>query len=183
MGRIRLKKKNTLSYLILKKLADVGVVSVGAFFPTRYPEARFWRELLGFDEKYSFSRERFSKMLSKLKSEGLVQRTGWKSRSVWEITATGKKRLRELDEDMTLPKADGVARLVIFDVPETEKKKRDWLRVQLIFADYKPLQKSAWIGVRPLSEKFMKDINTLGLEKYLHIFSILNPGTLEKDAD
>ena len=62
MGEIRLKKKRTLGYLILKKLAGIGVGSVEAFFPAQYAEAKLWRELLGFDKKYSFSQKRFSKM-------------------------------------------------------------------------------------------------------------------------
>ncbi|OHA03375.1 MAG: hypothetical protein A3C92_00330 [Candidatus Sungbacteria bacterium RIFCSPHIGHO2_02_FULL_53_17] len=77
-----------------------------------------------------------------------------------------------------MPKKDGKLRIVIFDIPERDRRKRDWLRVQLLANDFEPLQKSVWTGTRPLSVTLMKEIDALNLGAYIHIMSIGEKGTL-----
>ena len=76
------------------------------------------------------------------------------------------------------PKKDGVTRLVIFDVPEKHRKKRDVLRINLIASDFKQLQKSVWVGYSPLPKDFIELITDLRLDKMVHIFDVKNKGTL-----
>lgn len=77
------------------------------------------------------------------------------------------------------PKPDGITRLLMFDIPEDERKKRDRLRVQLIAVGFKPLQKSVWIGGCPLPEDLLKEWDTLGLTSYIHLVSLDKKGTLQ----
>lgn len=76
-----------------------------------------------------------------------------------------------------MPEPDGIRRLVTFDVPEKEYKKRDWLRAELLAFEFKPLQKSVYIGNRPLPEEFIKDLEVRQLGNCVHILSIEKEGT------
>ena len=170
--------KEILKDIILKKITEIGEGMLDGFFPAKYPEARMWRNILGLDKKYVFSKKNFSSIISKLKKDGLIESKGSKKRFLWSITKKGKKYLERKD---TLPKHDGITRIVIFDIPERERKKRRWLRENLLELEYRQLQKSVWIGDAPLSEKFYKDSDILSLREYVYIFTVLGKGTLEKD--
>ncbi|MEK7149352.1 MAG: hypothetical protein AAB796_03050 [Patescibacteria group bacterium] len=164
----------SLRNLILKKVFEIGQGMLDGFFPAKYPEARMWRGILGLDEKYVFSKRTFSSILSKLRKEGLVERIGARKESLWTITQKGKNYI----QNSISPKHDGITRIIIFDIPEKERKKRRWLRENLLGLEYRQLQKSVWIGDAPLSEKFYKDSDILSLREYVHVFKVVGDGTL-----
>lgn len=168
----------TLRKLILERLVKIGEGTLDACFPRQYPEARLWRELLGLDKKRQFSKRSFSAILSQLKAEGLVTFDGSRKSALWRATSRGRECI-EVDRMRQLKiKKDGVARLVIFDVPEKERGKRDILRYELISLGYSQLQKSVWIGHFPLPEDFIELIEALRLRGNVHIFSVRELGTL-----
>lgn len=45
--------------------------------------------------------------------------------------------------------------LLIYDIPETMKKERDWFRRQLISFGFVMVQKSVWVGPSPLPKEFL----------------------------
>lgn len=162
-----------------------------AFFPPGYSYTDPSRRLLGIDRRcrHRFSFERrtsVSSILVRLRRAGLVARDGPQKISSWHITAQGKKRLAVLSAGPAplpknkhiLAKKDGKLRIVIFDVPERDRRKRDWLRTQLLACDFKPLQKSVWTGTRPLPEALIEEIDALDLSTHVHIMSIGEKGTL-----
>lgn len=127
-------------------------------------------------------RERFYKMLWHLKHQGLIE----KKKRAWRITFKGKrwrKRLAARAEN-TLPshaytaKRSPALTLVIFDIPERERRKRLWLRVALMKLGFTRLQKSVWTGKVVLPETFLVDLRTLHLLSYVEIFSITKAGSL-----
>jgi CRISPR-associated endonuclease Cas2 len=69
-------------------------------------------------------------------------------------------------------KEDGILRIVIFDIPEKDATKRRWLRRELLYLNYKMLQKSAWIGKTPIPQEFLQNIKILGLQKNINIFTV-----------
>lgn len=169
--------KPTISTLILKKLGEIGYGTIDAFFPAKYPEAGVWRQILGLDKTYKFSKQTFHSILWRLQKQKLVER----DIKGWNITELGRKLIGKVkySPQAVLPKEDGIIRLVIFDIPERERKKRVWLRLELIACGFKILQKSVWMGYRPLSRAFLESLEDLGLRKFVHIVSIKRPGTLE----
>lgn len=169
----------TLRQLILSAISDVGEGILESFFPAKYPEARLWRSLLGLDPARPFSRRSFSSILSRLRSEGLVERSGSYKQTLWRLTSRGRKYLEEHREE-TLPSKDGVTRLVIFDIPESQRSKRAVLRSELMGFKYMQLQKSVWMGESPLPDKFIHLLGILHLRKFVHIFSVKAEGTLRK---
>jgi len=79
-------------------------------------------------------------------------------------------------------KKDGISRLVIFDIPERDRKKRDTVRAELIGYGFRLLQKSVWIGAYPLPKDFLELIDDLELARHIHIFSIRESGTIRVQA-
>lgn len=124
-------------------------------------------------------------LLGHLCREGLVHKTQKGGSSSWKLTKSGKDKLARLKQQHAnwiypLCPKDGKMRLVIFDIFEQEKRKRNWLRKILVNLGYKLLQKSVWQGERPLPEEFIKAINENGLMNYIHIFEVTKHGTLKK---
>ena len=177
------KRTPTKTFLLsaLKTLGEVSFdVLVGSFFPKKYAFTALGRKLLSMDPpSYVPQRRSISVLLSRFQQEGLVTKMGLRKSSLWRLTSRGKKILQALEGDeRILPNADGVIRIVSFDVPEYERRKRDWLRINLRYCGYKMVQKSVWVGDRPLPDWFLKKAGTLNILDYLHIFDISNRGTL-----
>ena len=126
--------------------------------------------------------QKFSNMLSYLKKKGLVEK---KNSGDWKITGRGKERLERMKKkDITRPfntKGEikkGDFKVIVFDVPESDKCKRDWLRASLKNLGFEMLQKSVWTGDNKLPEEFMLSVKEFGLLPYLHIFLVREGGTI-----
>ncbi len=62
--------------------------------------------------------------------------------------------------------------LVMFDVPESKKIERDWLRWHLKKFNYVMIQKSVWVGPSPLPRDFMDYIKSIELKDSLQTFKL-----------
>lgn len=129
--------------------------------------------------------QNYYSMLSRLKKEELIEETATKrSRSLF-ITSLGKKKLSFLrgtrKELPRMPKAqNGPAFIIVaFDIPEREKRKRDWLRQSLRHLGLSMVQKSVWIGKVKLPESFIESLHHLKLTDHVEIFEITKTGTLK----
>lgn len=169
---------------VLEKIGELGIAGLDAFFPPNYAYTRIWRPLLGLEKSKSISRRTFSAMMSRLVRQGLIERTTKQRDAAWSLTQTGKKRLIHygLRHTIDTPKKDGIARLVIFDIPERERQKRVAIRVELAGLNFMQLQKSVWIGYSPLPQSFISLIDELNLTGRVHIFSVAKLGTIS-DTD
>jgi DNA-binding transcriptional regulator PaaX len=131
----------------------------------------------------TFKAKTFYATLSRLKSQGLLSH---EKRGIWRITKQGKafaeKISRYLDyESWKREKTDSRV-LIIFDIPELQRKKRDYLRLELRYLDFEPLQKSVWIGKRPLPPAFIAYLRDMNLLSHVHILAIQKKGTLSHAA-
>lgn len=61
-------------------------------------------------------------------------------------------------------------RLVSFDIPEKERKKRDQLRCKLEELGFKHFQRSVWISPLPINSHLKKIVNQIDNKNYLSIF-------------
>lgn len=169
-----------LTRLILQKIGEAGEILLDSFFPTKYPEARLWRKLLGLDPSYEFKRPTFTAILSQLRAQGLVQPAQKRGRRYWQLTPAGRAALSERQRG-TPHRPDGQKRLVCFDIPERDQAKRRWLRGELIALGYCQLQKSVWIGDTPLPQEFVTALDTLRLRGQVHVLRVESEGTLTKN--
>ncbi len=125
----------------------------------------------------------------RLKKQGLIKTD---SHGEWRTTQKGKEYLKKASsKDRIFELGYGgydnhqleirkTPLIVIFDIPEKQKVKRYWLRVELKILGFKQLQKSVWIGKGPLPEKFIKKLVELNIFQYIHIFEIKQRGTVPK---
>lgn len=169
--------RKSVTKIVLEKLNEWGIGTLDAFFPQKYSYTSSGRYLFGLDKYPKVKPQTLRAILSRLQKQGLVTRLGERNKSCWKLTEEGKK-LFEDAEVYKVPKSDGVARLIIYDVPERERKKRDIMREHLMACNFKQLQKSVWIGYNPLPKDFIDFLDNLEMKQKVHIFSVLEKGTL-----
>ena len=183
-------KIKTITGALLEHLSENKHLIIDALLPHKYPEARLARTLLGLDNFYSrypsrkVAKHSLSSILSSLKRQGLVACTGTKQGAEWTITTKGRRHATHTRTKTGImsdfPPIDGIIRIITFDIPEKERSKRNWLRTLLLNCGYRTLQKSVYIGMRPLPDTCIREIDHLGISKYIHIAAIHKKGTLEK---
>ena len=113
--------------------------------------------------------------LSRLKKNGLVINKD----GIWKITYEGKQSVANKEaslkkfvpEDKKISTGKEKKIIVIFDVPESKRKCRNWLREELIGLGYEPIQKSVWFGPA-LPEKFISHIAGLDILQYVRFFEV-----------
>lgn len=174
-----MKEKN-LPALILEKLSEVGELSLEAMFPRNRAESAVWRQLLGLPRGYEFSKQTFSTTLARLKKQGLVKNNKARWKPLWFLTNKGKTKFLNSRDILVPTELDDIPRLVVYDIPESNRKKRDRIRKELVVCGYKQLQKSVWLGYRPLPAGFAELIDGLKLGKKIHILGVNKEGTLEE---
>ncbi|MBI3442451.1 MAG: hypothetical protein HY007_01680 [Candidatus Sungbacteria bacterium] len=176
----------SLTKEVLKFLGSAGYAVLDGFLPPQYPEAKLARLLLGMDGNRSrkAAKHALSSTLHRLKQQGLICSTTPNKDAKWKLTRKGRSFLAKLDADQQdsydLAPEDGVIRIVTFDIPEKFRAKRAWLREQLSACGYHLLQRSVFVGKRPLPDTFIKRIDAMRIVNYIHIASLNQTGTIEK---
>ena len=138
-------------------------------------------------EKYR-ERQKFYSLLNQLKRDGLVGKKKSGKRSQWRITKKGARHLALLKgkphhiifEKRSYVKKNGPLVIISFDIPEQERRKRLWLRTNLVALGFEMLQKSVWIGKIELPQEFMHDLKKYRVLSYVHIFSVNKSGSIAK---
>lgn len=129
-------------------------------------------------------RKSFHSLIYKLKKDGLVAQSGGHS---LHLTHRGKKKLeilktrlsKSLPEKIYEKESDDKFKIVIFDIPEQQRHKRNWLRATLIGLDFIMLQKSVWFGKNKIPEDLLEDLEELELLPFVEIFEISKKGTIK----
>lgn len=136
-------------------------------------------------------RQIFYSLLNKLKREGLVVKKRGDKRSIWHITDKGIRKLFTmrnskrssggiLMQNYTKNKRKEIT-IISYDIPEKIRKKRYWLRSNLLALGFASLQKSVWIGTTEIPENFLIDLRSLDLLSYVHLFTVNKQGTIEQE--
>ena len=126
---------------------------------------------------------RLKKYLSKLKSDGLILEN---SSNKLYLSGKGKKKLHDfqnsffLNKDLYKAKEGGKVVMVSYDIPVPFNKERDILRNMLRALDFRLVHKSVWVGKMALSERFIADLNRMGIIDYVEILEVTKDGTLKK---
>ena len=108
-------------------------------------------------------------ILWRLQKRGLIK----KEESHYKLTSEGFNivkifQKKEQSEELW----DGKWRMIMFDIPEKKRKKRDWLRWQLLLLDYKPVQKSVFIGKQPIKKDLYEEFLKQKLNQYIRLIII-----------
>ena len=127
--------------------------------------------------------QKFYNLMNRLQKDGLIE----KKKLAWTRTGRGKQKLLKLKEqkENLIPRKNyetGKGKelnIVIFDIPETQRRKRNWLRESLVQLGFSKLQQSVWMGKNKLPKEFLQDLETFQILKYVEIFSINKTGTIK----
>lgn len=189
--------KGELRFTLMELLKDTPCFASDLFFMLTLPYGtsikRGWHLLKQRNARDlkrksdSENKRRFNDLLYHLRKEGLVKEN---ESFILQLTARGKEKLKELKQrkSSALPdvkntyhaKEEEALKIILFDIPESERRKRAWLRSALDHLGFKMLQKSVWIGKGVLPDQFINDLNILDLLSYVEIFAISKSGSLKR---
>ena len=170
------------------ELFFIFTVPYGTSFHKAEYLLRKYREEKERREFSSRERQRFADLLYRLRKDGLVEDAKRNGKILLNLTQKGKEILEKLraKKDIALPdvkyknQTDNVLKIVIFDIPESERRKRVWLCSALRDLEFTMLQKSVWTGKIKFPEDFMNDLKKLGLLSCIEIFTISKTGSLKQ---
>ena len=136
--------------------------------------------------------QRICETVARLKKDGFIKSAPDRT-PPFIFTSSGKDRFYKLErkhdkdsEQQQLPtinyQSSRGPKLVIiaYDIPETERRMRDWIRSALEFLGLTAVQKSMWAGKVILPQEFVDDLVKMGIFKYVDIFEVTKGGTLKK---
>ena len=93
-----------------------------------------------------------------------------------KLTNKGKNQLA-IERALNSDKWDGKFRVVIFDIPEKNRKVRDVLRRKLKEWGFKYLQKSLWVSKKDIADPMREFIKELGVEKWVNVLVCVDLGS------
>ena len=179
---------------VLQMQAEVAVHLFGIFATDRatsYQRAR--RPVRGFQTNWAEQyrkRQAFHALLNKLKRDGFIAQKEKRKGALWHITPSGARRLARIKEKSVgsvalplphyTPGGDKAIVIIAFDVPEKERRKRQWLRSALHSLEFEKIQQSVWIGKRSIPTEFVKDLKKYSMLSYVQIFAVSKGGTLKQ---
>lgn len=131
--------------------------------------------------KSKLTEQQFRQAFSRLERDGLLLKEG---RGKWRIAKSGKAAIRKILTTIgrrttyPQPSTEPASTIVIFDIPEKKRDKRTLVRAELRALEFKPLQKSVWIGNTGLPKECISYFRAIQVLRYIHIFSIHRFGTI-----
>lgn len=147
-----------------------------SFFDTYHGSYKKLRmDMAGYSWPEDFPYDQHKKHLS----EGTIRTTLWRlkrkgflenNNRAWKLTKKGKEYITAKLFRRSTPTSKKKRLIIAFDVPEKMRKKRDWLRGELIVFGFKSLQKSVWFGPVPLPEYFIEEAKQRGVLQYIRFF-------------
>lgn len=130
-------------------------------------------------------RKRYNNLVYNLKQQGLLAEVEKGGKKFFSLTAKGKDKLKKTKENPPLPithyikEKDERFAIVMFDIPEKDRRKRAWLRAVLINLGFSMAQKSVWIGKVRIPQAFIDDLVKLELDDFVEIFQVTKTGNLK----
>ncbi len=131
--------------------------------------------------------QKFYSLLYHLKKQGLIENKKDGCGSLWRIGQAGKEKLIDIKKRKTFSTSlinyreePDTLKIITFDIPTKDDRKRYWLRAVLTRLGFKMLQKSVWVGKKRIPESFMSDLRERGMIDYVHVFAVSKTGSLRE---
>jgi DNA-binding transcriptional regulator PaaX len=103
--------------------------------------------------------------LYRLGQQDLIQQTT----SGYQITASGTQLIHNY-----FPKKDGIWKLIIFDIPESKRQVRNFLRQKLQALHFKKWQNSIWVSPYALDQELEKELLQLAEKYFVRLIKTTN---------
>ena len=137
-------------------------------------------------QEKAIKKQAFQDLVYRLKRDGLITIEEDKKGFFPRITAKGNKRLQSLQNQLYRPathyflEKDSIIKIIVFDIPERERWKRDWLRNVLRRLKFQILQRSVWVGNAKIPRELLDDLKELNLISCVEILAITKTGSLRQ---
>jgi len=134
-----------------------------------------------WENKKDAPKNSFRITLSRLEKKGFIEIKSGK----WCLTKAGKEyyeNQKKLGIKFASPFVLNAPKnlLLMFDIPESRRAERHWLRWHLKEFQYFIIQKSVWVGPSPLPKKFGAHLKETGLYTYIKTFKLAKPYQINK---
>lgn len=168
-----IEKSLTAPFWILTTILEMGAASMEIFLnpsiygdPSPYIFENFENKKTAKRKKAKLKESTIKQSIWRLKKQGFVEKKGNK----YFLTKAGKLVIEYVMKKIKAVnvKWDGKHRVVIFDIPEKERKARNWLRQELYLLNYQKLQESVFIGKYPLPADLIKDLKRNKIGNYVN---------------
>lgn len=148
-------------------LEGPGRTSLGRSYKKMMRMKTFWDY---YDELKGLQEDSARTMLWRLQQKGLVD----KKEKHYQLTSQGLNIIQVFQKkaDYNKKEWDGKWRIVMFDIPEKQRNERYWLRYHLFALDYKPLQKSVFLGKYPIEEDMYQKLIERELHQYVRLITV-----------
>lgn len=155
-------KKNSLTYYLLFALEKTIQANVYLIEFAHNVHLRRWGnpEDMSYGALYQAVRE--------LREKGLIETEKDGRKIMLKLTDKGREEVI-VKKLLAEEKWDGKWRIVIFDIPEKHRKLRSILRSKLREWEFKPWQKSVWIGKKNLADLLRKFIKEVGIADWVKV--------------
>ena len=118
-----------------------------------------------------YDRYKVSRAFWELERKGLIKKVKKEQKIYYKITDLGRAKSFKhfYSQKPKIRKSNGLATIIIFDIPEEKKKARDFLRRFLGQNGFTMLQRSVFIGPWELHSEFKELLKELKLELHVSI--------------
>ena len=173
---------------LINILLSVGAIG-GAMMTTSKRDAIHNLKNLGttFEGVDFTSPDSVCALMAKLDKEGLIHNENGTIKIV-------QKGIRYLAQQLRIPyripcwdkkyklgrKNAKTIHLIIFDIPEKERRRRNWLRQKLKEMDYGMMQRSVWWGRRAVPFEFISDLKKYRMLDHVHIMKVYKQGSISR---
>lgn len=128
-----------------------------------------------------YSRKNVYVAMHRLQKNGFIEKQIIESEVCFKLTDLGLKEIERRKQKIKINglrelkiadqnEWDGIWRVVVFDIPEKNKKVRNALRQTLKMLEFYQLQKSVWASKRNFTKEIRKWARELGLSEYIMVF-------------
>ncbi len=134
----------------------------------------------GDGDEFRILKRRYAVMSSRLRKDGLLS-------SDMSITKKGIACIKQFftKKRNMLPKCSynicytKTPIVIVFDIPESKKLYRAWLREALKTLEFTFLRRSVWIGSTKIPSSFLHHLRDLDIVQYVEIIELSGKGTLQ----
>ncbi len=130
--------------------------------------------LMGLPDFKYYKYQSLANSFSGLSKKGLVKKM---PDGEYVITQKGRSFLenkRDVLKNLETDKKENSPKdlLIIYDIEESRRNERDWLRRNLKKFHFVMIQRSVWVGPSPLPKEFLDYLKEMKLQKNLKIFKL-----------
>lgn len=155
-----------------RKLSEKSLVVMKALFQVGKMALRDFEEAgREFDRRLYYG---LAKRVYNLERSGYVKRVKKNNTSFFHLTPKGRLQFLKYFhlEKIRKGKWDGRWRVIIFDIPETLKKWREFIRPKLKELGFYPLQESVYLTPFPVTEDLDIFLEEWNLRKYFRYLTV-----------